>query len=220
MPQSAPQPSSASSIAVEKIRTRILTNDLLGGDPVREEDMAEQLGMSRTPVREAIARLLAEGLLTKEENQTARVFRPSLAELLQIYEIRLPLEILAVGLAASRTGGSPKELTTQLGALKSATPQEWMTRHEAFHAAIFAMASRPRLYELLRSLRSQSEPYVRFLVHSDPRFRRQSLKDHRDLAAAVLAGERAVAEDIVRRHLAASTEKIQELMALGEPHYS
>jgi DNA-binding GntR family transcriptional regulator len=215
-------PSNAET-AAEQLRHRILSHQLRGGDLVREEQLAERLGMSRTPVREAIARLVAEGLLTKDDNRTARVFQPSLTDLLEFYEIRMPLETLAAGLAADHVATAPKELKGQLAkqltGLRATGSRDWVTRHESFHSTIFALSRRPRLHELLRGLRAQSEPYLRFYVHADPQFRRQFQIDHQELGAAVMDGDRPLTETLVRRHLGASMRKLEELLLLAEPYY-
>src|ERR1700720_836182 len=85
--QSAPE--------IADLLRRRLTNGELIGVAIREADIAQSLGVSRTPVREAIRMLIGEGLLLKERGKSARVFQPSLADLSDIYEIRTPLEALA-----------------------------------------------------------------------------------------------------------------------------
>jgi DNA-binding GntR family transcriptional regulator len=133
----ANHPRNATAGVVAILREEILTGRLQGGEPVREQDVAERLGVSRTPVREAVGRLVAEGLLLKDGNRTAHVFRPSLEELLEIYEIRTPLESLAARLACeSSEDGFLAELRAAGEALTSARPGlDWSAKHEEFHLA-------------------------------------------------------------------------------------
>ena len=213
------QASTAVLTAIDEIRAKILGNELRGGELVREEDFAAQLGMSRTPVREAIARLVAEGLLTKEGNRTARVFRASIPDLLEIYEIRSRLETLAAGVAAEKVDeGFRERLRQDLAALRMADMQNWPACHERFHLTIFAQSGMGRLYELIRGLRSQSEPYVRFAVHADPKLRERSQLDHEAIVAAVAAGDRRQTERLVRRHLAATQHKVKDLLHVPSAH--
>lgn len=199
------------------LREEILAGRLQGGSPVREHEVAERLGVSRTPVREAVSRLVAEGLLLKDGNRTAHVFRPSLAELLEIYEIRTPLESLAARLACE----SPDEefldaLETAGDALRAARPGiDWARKHEAFHLCLLAGSQRPRLTALVRTLRVQSEPYVRFAVAFDFELREQARQDHLEI---IQLARRSAAEEVERRVRAHLTATMTRVSALLDSH--
>lgn len=209
---------SAVDDAVRELRERILTGRLRGGDVVAEEDIAGQLNFSRTPVREAIGRLIVEGLLVKDGNRTsARVFQPSLQELLEIYEIRLPLEILAARMAAERAGDEFAQAIKHGFTEFQGTgfSPEWILMHERFHLGIFAGSQRQRLVSVIRGLRVQSEPYVRFAVQVDPKFRERSQAHHAAMVSALASHDGKQMERLVRRHLAATTTRVSELLESG-----
>ena len=82
----------ATEQALSSLRSGILDGTLPGGSRLREVHLAKSMAVSRTPVREAIARLVTEGLVTRDELGNATVLRPILDELTEIYEIRIALE--------------------------------------------------------------------------------------------------------------------------------
>jgi DNA-binding GntR family transcriptional regulator len=196
------------------LREEILGGALPGGAPVREQDVAERLGVSRTPVREAVSRLVAEGLLIKDGNRTAHVFRPSLADLLEIYEIRTPLESLAARLACTDPDEAFLDRLEDAGrALTGARPGvDWSDKHEAFHLCLVAGSGRPRLEALVRTLRGQSEPYVRFAVAFDADLGERARRDHEDIVRLARTRAADELEVLVRRHLEATSSRVAALL--------
>lgn len=197
------------------LREEILTGQLQGGIPVREQDVAERLGVSRTPVREAVGRLVAEGLLIKDGNKTAHVFRPTLADLLEIYEIRIPLESLAARLSCEAADATfVAELEKARKALTKAEPgTDWSMKHEAFHLLVARGSGRRRLESLVRTLRVQSEPYLRFAIASDGQFPVRAQHDHDEIVTLVKNGDGKALERLVRHHLQATSKHVSTLLA-------
>jgi DNA-binding GntR family transcriptional regulator len=210
----ANHPRNATAGVVAILREEILTGRLQGGEPVREQDVAERLGVSRTPVREAVGRLVAEGLLLKDGNRTAHVFRPSLEELLEIYEIRTPLESLAARLACeSSEDGFLAELRAAGEALTSARPGlDWSAKHEEFHLCLVRGSGRPRLVSLVHTLRVQSEPYVRFAVAVDDDLLHQAQEDHVAIVRLAEAADGRGLERLVKKHLQATAKRVSALL--------
>ncbi len=213
MATSAPT-GNAADHAVAILREEILAGQLPGGAPVREHELARRLGMSRTPVREAVGRLVAEGLLMKDGNRTAHVFRPSLAELLEVYEIRIPLESLAARLACEAAHDSfVEELTRRGDELdKAEAGVSWSIKHEEFHVCLARGSGRPRLTSMVQALRVQSEPYVRFAVSSDNQIRRRAKHDHAEIVELVTARNGKALERLVSGHLSATRDSVSELL--------
>jgi len=204
------------------LREEILSGQLLGDAPVREYEVAERLGVSRTPVREAVSTLVAEGLLIKGGNRTAQVFRPSLPELLELYDIRIPLEGHAARLACEDPSESfLTELESAWEEL-SKTEQgiDWFVRHEAFHLCFARGSGRPRLESLVRTIRAQSEPYVRFAITSDTAFRQRATNDHSEMVRLAKAADGKAAERLMRRHLEATRKHVAALLAQQMPSLS
>lgn len=201
--------------ATEGLRAAIISGQISGGAPVLEEEWAASLGMSRTPVREAIGRLVGEGLLVKKGRQVY-VFQPSLSDLIEVYEVRLPLEKqAAVFAAAARTGDDIAVIRDNFGRLETAdNSREWFEVHEQFHMGIFYASRRGKLTGLIRNLRMQSEPYVRLAVHADPQFRAASIRDHREMVDALVSGDVNLIENITDRHLNKTCDELRKLLDL------
>lgn len=203
------------SSVVEIIRQKIVSGDF-DGDVVREEALAADLGLSRTPVREAIQTLIGQGLLLKEHSKSARVFRPSLADLEDIYTIRMPLEGLAARGAAE---SGPPELADELDDLlsdlaKSEPGLAYSLCHEAFHVHLIETGKSARLASIIRTLRAQSEPYVRFALQASPDFVENATRQHRHIVEAVRARDADLVEKLVSDHLRESMERIPRILSL------
>jgi DNA-binding GntR family transcriptional regulator len=211
-----PRTSSAADVAAEAIRTSVMNGDARGGAPVREEEWADRLSLSRTPVREAINKLVTEGLLTRN-GRTAYVFQPSLEDLLDIYDMRLALETLAARRAAERsTPELVKGLTERFDAIKGLTPDgDWFHDHEEFHMFLFAGGGSERLCAMIAALRAQSEPYLRFAIAADRPFRVQSKTQHRAMVAAVRRRDPDAIAAVVNEHLMRTRREVVNLMEAG-----
>jgi DNA-binding GntR family transcriptional regulator len=207
---------SAAEIASGQIRDAIIEGRLFPDEAVYEEEWAGRLGISRTPVREAIQELVARGVLTRR-GRTAHVFRPSLPELLEIYDIRLPLERLAASRCAEIADDAlVADLEARFTKIrKRRSDSGWYADHEAFHMRLFEGSGMPRLAAMIEALRSQSEPYVRLAVHVDQRFRNNSRVQHSSLVDAVRQRDPELAATIVSEHLATTREKVSALMQVA-----
>lgn len=194
---------------VRQVREDIRAGVLSGGEVLQESQLTDRFGVSRTPVREAISRLVAEGLLVKSGGRNGvRVFRPSVAELTEMYEIRMALEPLASSIAAREAGEADiEELRSRFGALAQGAGNRWIRAHHRFHMAVYKGARRDRLLALIDQLRTQSEPYIRFYV---------GLREHGTLHAEheriMLAIERRDPEEAAaatREHLANLVQQLE-----------
>jgi DNA-binding GntR family transcriptional regulator len=121
------------------LRDRILSGELTGNSRVNPAEIADRLGISRMPVREALRQLDAEGLVTMRPNRAAFVSSLSAAEVEELFEIRTVLEVMAVGYAVRNlTDDSLAELIALKERMDRARGDkfEWAKRHEEFHQAI------------------------------------------------------------------------------------
>jgi DNA-binding GntR family transcriptional regulator len=210
------RPGTAAETAADAIRAALTQGELRAGAPVREEDWAGRLSLSRTPVREAINRLVTEGLLIRE-GRTAYVFQPSLDDLLDIYDLRLALETFAARRAAERGGPElAKGLMERFERIKDIAPSnDWFVHHEEFHLYLFAGAGSPRLTSMISVLRAQSEPYVRFAVTADRRFRVESKTQHREMVRLIRKGDADGIATVVQEHLMRTRRELEKLIAAG-----
>jgi DNA-binding GntR family transcriptional regulator len=208
---------SAAEVATGHIRQLITTGELAAGEVLREDDLAARLGMSRTPLREAIARLETEGLVVSRPHRSAVVFKPSADDLREIYEMRIALESLAARLATERAGPDDVAELQRLWEELDETPpgRGWVRRNRAFHLRLYRVSGRDRLLRMIENLRDQSEPYVRMFVvfgHGS-----EAQEDHRRLIDAVRAGDSDKAARATAEHLTSTmTTVMAELEAEGD----
>src|SRR6202163_2318464 len=172
-----------------RLRAAILSGELSPGTPVIEAELATRLGASRTPVREALRRLEAEGLLEPRglRGSVVRALRADEVEC--VFEIREALESLAARRAARTIRETElRKLEDYVGRMRgSVDDANEMERHDTgFHDVILANASGDRLKRMLTELREELIAY-RFLSLSDPDRRRATVGEHEAIVAALRA---------------------------------
>jgi DNA-binding GntR family transcriptional regulator len=200
----------ATDQAYEAIRTAILQGRFAAGERLREEDLADEVGVSRTPIREALRRLDAEGLVDFIPNRGAHVAAWSDSDLNEIFDLRAVLEGFAARLAARRI--SPvqlarlRDLADRMDALAGAEDVDHDAISELntdFHGVIVEAAGNHKLEGLLAGLVQIP------LVHRT--FRRYSHEDllrsmghHRELIAALEHGDVNWSGTVMRSHIYAA----------------
>lgn len=191
--------------AYERIREGILSGAMKRGTRLREERLAEEIGVSRTPVREALRRLSSEGLVEFLPNRGARVSAWSARELEDLYEIRAMLEGHAARLAAQRITGEEiahlDDLATQMEAADDLADVKRL--NSEFHRLIVRASRNSQLDTLVRGIVDTPLVHRTFETYSDER-RQASHAHHRDLVAALRAGNPEWAESMMRAHIRAA----------------
>ena len=178
------------------------------GAALRQEELAAEFGVSRIPVREALNKLQAEGLLVVEPNRGAFVASLTPADVHEVFDLRVLLECDALRHAIPQH--TPRTLR-QLHALQAELdaeddPNLWLAADTAFHEVLYAPSGRSKTLQMIAVLRASVTRLYR--AHLSPSSRRQGWRDeHHALLKAVAAGhvERAVAA--LTRHLR-ETEKV------------
>ena len=189
---------------LDRVRDRILSGAVAAGGPLRQDALAAELGISKIPLREALARLEQEGLVRAEANRGFFVRPLSAAEAEEVYELRLRLEPEAAAAGARAAG----EAERRQAAAALAALEEAIERHapavgalnRAFHLALVRPAGREVTAEILARLHVVSERYVR--VHLQPSGRdEQANEEHRHLLASWLGREEGAVAELTRGHL-------------------
>jgi DNA-binding GntR family transcriptional regulator len=186
-----------------RLRQAIIAGDLPPGSRLMEPELARRLGVSRTPLREAIRQLEAEGLVTAVPRMGSFVSEVSPQDVEETYAIRAVLE----GLAARQAAGNPDpgkagKLRPILAELARKT-SDYRVYHEAagrFHEAIFALSRNQRLQSMYHSLTHQVARF-RTLSLAVPRRPEVSLRQHRRIAEAILRSREGEAERLMREHI-------------------
>lgn len=210
---------SAQAQAYAYLRQEITQGRLPGGARVKPEDVANVLGISRMPVREAIRQLDTEGLVTIRPNRGAIVTILSQDQLQELFEMRAVLEGLCARAAAASFGEDAfDELELLLTRMDraSASPDQWIERHEAFHDFICANSGRPAVAEEVRRLRATVEPYLRVARHAIATSE-ETQEQHREIIAALKSGDGARAEAVMRHHIDSTVDEFLAAVASAEP---
>ncbi|WP_308406671.1 GntR family transcriptional regulator [Streptomyces sp. AC555_RSS877] len=189
-----------------RLRTMILSGELPPGSVLLQAEMARQLGVSRTPMREAFRLLQEEGLIDASPDQRARVRGVDPAELDGVYGARIMLETLAVSMTAkSLTAEDVERMAEALLRMQELagndTPDEWYAAHKEFHG-IATRAVGPHLQRMLASLAEQSERYIRLAQLGVPGSWARAHKEHEALLDALRTSGPAEAASVIARHLA------------------
>lgn len=184
------------------LRDEILRAEAPPGARLRQEEIASRLGVSTTPVREAFRILEAEGLVRLDPGRGVLVFRPSIEEVRETYEIREALEMLAIRHAVETlTDTEIEDLERILDELDHTTDRdEWIRLNNRYHDQIYAYAGRPKLRSIIVSLRDSMAGYMHSAIHRAIESGRAA-REHRAILEACRSGEVARAEDAVRVHI-------------------
>ncbi len=180
-----------------------------------EERLAELYGVSRTPVREALARLLADGLVQRGEHGLYP-YRPRLDELGALYELRITLELR--GIDRVREGAALRHdrtlLIPELGRWTAArdtppAPAEFVGRDEHFHLLLLDSSGNHALTEALSAVNARIRPVRMFDDITADRLT-TTIAEHIHIAELVLAGDLEHARDALRSHIADSRDVVIE----------
>jgi DNA-binding GntR family transcriptional regulator len=195
----------------DALREAILDGVLPASSWLREVDLAGEFGVSRTPVRDAIRRLVAEHLVIQVPNHGAQVTPMGLEDILAVYAVRESLEGLASRLAAQR--GETQEASARLGVIHEALVAAAVRRdvpgaayhNLVFHRAIRELAGNPYLERFL-TLVEHSVRRFGASTFETPHRMDATIREHQAIMAAIEAGDGDDAERLARAHMRAARE--------------
>ncbi len=186
-----------------RLRRAILSGELAPGTRLRAEHLAETLGVSPTPLREAFQRLAGEGLVVIEPQRGARVAPIDRHDALELYELRLLLEPIALRASMAATDASHRdEVAAAFAKLRGpfADLVAGLDAHREFHLALLARCPNRRMLALIASLHDQSERYQVVGTIAAPS--RPLDEMHRALFEAFSSGDTERIARMVESHLA------------------
>ena len=204
---------SAAARIASQLRAEILHGDLAPGSKLAQVGLAERFGVSRIPVRDALAILAGEGLAQPLSNATAVVTRMSVEELQELYDLRALIEPRTTEIAVPNVGRADVLFMRKQLAIMSepVDARTWLAANTEFHAAVYRRANRPRAVELIEYLRRLTDRYV--YLHLAVIGQTGHIgSEHQEILAAVESGDAAAAARLTREHLAKAHDHILDYL--------
>jgi DNA-binding GntR family transcriptional regulator len=175
------------------------------------------LGVSRIPVRDALRRLAAEGLVDLPATGSPTVAALSVEDLQELYELREAVEPLACRLAVPNIGRA--QLLTMAESMAAMDDRqasdEWLEAHVRFHAQFYGQSGRPRMIALVENLRQQAERYLRLHLSSPASDHLRA--EHHAMMLAAAEGDAAMVEKLTLEHLRTSHDSILSYLLDRDP---
>jgi DNA-binding GntR family transcriptional regulator len=204
------------------IRKRIMTGEIAIGAQLRQAELAKELGVSRTPVREALRQLHTSGLIEVVPNRGAIVRVPAPWEVRDAYEVRAELEGLAAERAASRINEDEIEQLREAdramrAAIADPTPTDQepgaepptVEYNDVFHMLIHRVSGNERLARAINEINEAFPRNVSWLVLADdPRRREENVREHERIVEALAAGDAAAARKQMKIHVTSAGEQL------------
>ena len=192
-------------LVLDAIRQAIIEGDLKPRERLMEIQLAEELGVSRTPIREALRKLELEGFIVMIPRKGAYVADISFKDIADVYEIRAALEGLAAALAAERiTDEELEEMERLLVGKAEAIAQNDMEKlvdvDTRFHELIYQASRNERLFNIINNLREQIQR-CRTTSLSVPGRMQQSLQEHRIITEAIQSRDTQYARQVAQEHI-------------------
>jgi|TARA_R110001583_G_scaffold175514_1_gene330085 DNA-binding GntR family transcriptional regulator len=206
-----------------ELATAIVRGELRPGERLSEQNLVERYGGSRAPMREAIQKLEARNLVVRIPHAGARVVSLSLQELKDIYEVRLELEGMACRLAAERM--TDVEIDELHGLLRehadSIAAEQGQSYYQKagdldFHYRIIKGSKNHRLHQMLCGDLYHIVRMYRYQTSTSSKRPQQALLEHQRIVEAIAGRDAELAELLMRRHIQASLNNLEILLAQEE----
>lgn len=193
------RPPTTQEFVLEQLRTAIVAGELAPGQAVRQDAIAQQLGVSRVPLREALKTLEAEGQVVYQPHRGYSVAELALADLLEVYRMRELLEAEAVSVAAGAYGEADlARIADAQSDVETAADEEdlvdMIAANRRFHFALLEPAGMPRLLRVVRTLWDATDAY-RAVYYNSGDNRERVRHEHVDIVRAARNGD---ADELVR----------------------
>jgi GntR family transcriptional regulator, carbon starvation induced regulator len=223
--KSAPTPTLNAS-ALSQLRADIIACRLMPNERLRVEALRERYGMGISPIREALMRLEAEGLVELEQNKGFRVSEVSHENLFDLMRIRVEIETIALRWSLEKGGveweadllGAFHRLSRQTKIDPNnpdAISRAWSKDHADFHAALVAACGSPTLLSIRSRLFEQAERYVALSIMSKTPLR-DDVTEHKHLMRTALNRDFDKAVELNRIHITRTLDKVAASLAPGK----
>jgi DNA-binding GntR family transcriptional regulator len=210
------RPPTAQEAVLAELRRAILEGEMRPGTQILQDSVAESLGVSRVPVREALKILEGEGQVSYAPHRGYFVAELSYEELVEVYRIRELLEAEAMSEAIEKV--TPEDIARMEEAIedmeRAGTVVDIVAMTAAnrrFHFALIDPCERPRLIKFIRQLWDMTDPY-RSVYFADASNRKLVNKEHREILEAAKSGRTRVCVEAMRRHRRNAVKRLQNLL--------
>lgn len=205
-------------VVFNTLRQEILTGKLKPGERLMEIQLANKLGVSRTPIREAIRKLELEGLVIMIPRRGAEVAQITLKDLKDVMEVRCALDVLAIELACGRMDQEALENLYRAcenfrEAVKTKDTRKMAEADVIFHDMIVASTGNKRLMQLVSNLSEQMYRY-RFEYLKDATSHEMLQQEHMEMYQSILEKDKSAAASVVRKHIRNQEEAIIKQLQL------
>jgi DNA-binding GntR family transcriptional regulator len=210
------RPPTAQEAVSAELRRSILEGELRPGSQILQDKVAEQFGVSRVPVREALKMLEGEGQISYAPHRGYFVTELDIGELIEAYSIRNILEAEAVRAAIPNlTPEDDERLEEALIDTEVANREDDLialtAANRRFHFALIEPCGMPRLIRIVRQLWDSTDPY-RSIYFVDPKHRKKVDREHRAILKAVSARDADRAIELLAGHRAGTVESLQHML--------
>ena len=204
-------------VIADDIRERILSGEIGEGETIRQEALAEEYDVSRMPIREALKRLDAEGLVQLTNNRGASVTKHSLQEIGEIFDVRVLIEVDLFRRAIPEMTSSDftrcsKILSEMEVSYDADDVARWGELNFQYHSALYAAAKRTLTHELLKRVSLQSDRYVRMHL-SVMKQREPAKEEHRLLLSHAQKREIEAGCQLLTNHVMRTKDQLLEMVA-------
>lgn len=199
----------------QRLREAILKGEIAGGERLVHEDLAGRFGTSRIPVRDALKRLMADGLVDVDERGIYRVSRCGIEDVEEIYALRLLLESHAVALAVPQLRADELAKLERLQesmeqAADAGDSEAYVQLNQAFHRQLYESANQPRLTRIIHGLWQGLPPLTPMTLENRLQ---QSNQEHRAIIKALRQRDAEGAVQAMRKHIAAAGAALRDYVA-------
>jgi len=214
-------PSTRAEAAANEIRRRILAGHYVGGQPLRQDLLAEELGVSRVPVREALVLLEAEGLIRIHPHRGAVVAALSVEDIEELVRLRVMLEPMLLRqsvphLTADDYAALDRILAEYTGDLDANSVEHFGKRNTDLHGVLYQRANSPRTESIVTTLLQANDRYARMQISYTDGQKRAD-REHREIVELCRAGDLDAACRHLANHIQAAGDALIEFIRQRSP---
>lgn len=206
------------SMIYRQLHADIVSGQLPSGRVLRQEELARRFNVSRVPLREALTRLEAEGLIQQRPRRGYAVAELDASAIVEVFELRMVIEQHAGAVAARARSqadiaavGELLERMRRLDPSCAGYAQQWTTLNYQFHQRIIASSRRRTLVRVASNLRDSVEPYVNIEVAMTRSFESSEL-EHQEIFEAFKAGDADGLAELSRRHVESTSRRLLQVL--------